>query len=274
MLLIFQTNIAMQSSTPAKSKPKAPKTTAKGAQPKVVPPRKEAAKQLSQSSKQGAKKIKKEKRVTVGWFIEAVKENIPNTVSQYISERGNVNIEMFDGSTPLLIAVNKQYKPICEMLLTAGADANAKHKDGTTALMLAAQKGYTEICKLLIDSGALLNEHNKNKRTALLCAAHTEANASLANKARVYEMLIDHKAQIHLKDSNGQTALQVAFHNGLHQELLKNRVKALLVSLRHLRDNKDEGARLLYRHFSVFLLPALKDNNLQEKAAAIGAFKG
>jgi len=56
------------------------------------------------------------------------------------------------------------------MLITAGADIDAKTNNGNSALTLAAFKGNLECVKALIAAGANVNSMINNGNTALVCA--------------------------------------------------------------------------------------------------------
>lgn len=60
-----------------------------------------------------------------------------------INERDN------EGSTALILAVNKRYKDIVEMLIKRNADLNLTNNNGWTALALATLLGYKEIEEIL-----------------------------------------------------------------------------------------------------------------------------
>jgi len=84
-----------------------------------------------------------------------------------ITAGADVNAKITGGYTALMLASQKGYLEIVKLLITAGADVNAKITGGYTALMLASQKGYLEIVKVLIAARADVNAKDKNGATAL-----------------------------------------------------------------------------------------------------------
>ncbi|KAJ5107689.1 hypothetical protein N7456_004364 [Penicillium angulare] len=58
------------------------------------------------------------------------------------------------GKTPLMWACMSGHLDVCRLLLTHGADANAKEKDGRSPLFWAAKHAQPDIFKLLLDHGA------------------------------------------------------------------------------------------------------------------------
>jgi ankyrin repeat protein len=79
----------------------------------------------------------------------------PDVVRLLLTVEGvDLNLENFDGWTPLRSATDFCHPEIVQMLITAGADPNI-HTDGTaTALYQAAESGNVEILQMLLDAGA------------------------------------------------------------------------------------------------------------------------
>ena len=75
-----------------------------------------------------------------------------------ISEGADVNARRTDGGTPLMIAAGNSSTPeIVQLLLEKGAEVNVRDTDGKTPLMFAARNTNgksAEIKQLLIDAGA------------------------------------------------------------------------------------------------------------------------
>jgi ankyrin repeat protein len=68
------------------------------------------------------------------------------------------------GITPLHYAHTKE---IAELLITKGADVNAKDDDGHTPLPQAAIDGHKEIAELLIAAGADVNAKDDDSKPPL-----------------------------------------------------------------------------------------------------------
>ena len=90
----------------------------------------------------------------------------------------DVNMKDKVGHTPLHNAATKE---IAELLITNGADINAKINDGSSPLIAAAMKGRKEVVELLIAKGADVNARSESVlgegKTALDWAvqqSHTE----------------------------------------------------------------------------------------------------
>ena len=68
-------------------------------------------------------------------------------------------------TTPLILA-SLENPPLCEALISAGADVRAKDSRGFTALHYAAH-GNHELCRLLVGAGADVNARNNEGETPL-----------------------------------------------------------------------------------------------------------
>jgi hypothetical protein len=90
-----------------------------------------------------------------------------------------------------------------KLLLTKGADVNAKDSEGKTPLMNAAYYGKKEIAKFLLENGANVNARYVDGCTALIWAAGE-------GEAEVLEILLKHGADVHAAERNGYTALMIA----------------------------------------------------------------
>jgi len=102
--------------------------------------------------------------------------------------------------SPLICAVVTNSMEAAKLLISKGADVNAKNKDGLTALIWAACTNSLNVAKLLISKGADVNAKDKNGLTALIWAAGT-------NSLDVAKLLIEKGADVNAKDEDGRTAL-------------------------------------------------------------------
>src|SRR5690606_12498915 len=100
------------------------------------------------------------------------------------------------GSRPLLEAAVIGNERVVEMLLTAGADANARGADGETPLMLVARSGQVAAARLLLEHGADVNARETwRNQSAVIWAAAQSQPAMLA-------LLLEHGA-----DPNARSAI-------------------------------------------------------------------
>ena len=101
-----------------------------------------------------------------GPLIQAAKDGSTSDVRRELANGADVNAHGEDGLTALHYAASYGPKKIFELLITKGADVNAKAYGGTP-LHLAAIRGHKEIAELLIDNGADVNAQDVASRTPL-----------------------------------------------------------------------------------------------------------
>ena len=125
-------------------------------------------------------------------------------------ESGATNLDdyytnLFSGEslTPLMITVKFNNPEIAKILLSAGADINAKNQWGDTALMAAANFKQVFMAKFLVESGADVNATKPNKTTALMIAARK-------GDVEMVDFLLDSGADVNIGLGTGDTALSLA----------------------------------------------------------------
>lgn len=106
-------------------------------------------------------------------FLKALEDGDQQCVDLFV--RAGINIHTNDarGSPPIIMALKKGYTIIAHILLTAGADPNARDSTGLTPLLLAWGKttqGYQSIAEKLIQMGADVNARDRLGWTPLLLA--------------------------------------------------------------------------------------------------------
>jgi ankyrin repeat protein len=135
-------------------------------------------------------------------LIDAVKAGNRTAVTELLKERGRVNIAEPDGTTALHWAVRGNDVGVAQQLLRAGADAKAANRYGVQPLMLAAVNGSAELIDLLLEAGADANASLPNGgETVLMTAARTGQPGAV-------KVLLAHGAQVNAHESEyGETAL-------------------------------------------------------------------
>ncbi|CAB4032244.1 ankyrin repeat [Paramuricea clavata] len=125
-----------------------------------------------------------------------------------------------------------------EDCLKHGANPSNRGGAGVTALMLTCKKlndlfedspAAEQVMSLLLDHGAEVNQQDFYGRTALHYAFESgDDTEGLAGKQRAIEILIQHNADIYLKDSSGLSAFDMAKREG-HESWLRTDEASLTV---------------------------------------------
>src|ERR1700730_5795870 len=90
------------------------------------------------------------------------------TVALLVSFGADVNAKHAEaGSTPLHYAIITNHVKIAEMLIAKGADVRARYKGASTALHLAANRGSVLMLQLLLAHGAEVNARDADGAAAL-----------------------------------------------------------------------------------------------------------
>jgi len=158
--------------------------------------------------------------------------------------------------TALMYAVKRNCVPLCAMLLTGQADANAMDSSGWSALSLACWNGKNTVVSVLLRSKAETNARATKgiMYTPLMAAAR-------CGHSNVVAQLLMARADASLTTSFGETALSLAMH-GEHGEachLLGSACQGVDwhgSSLRH--DRRSLGSRQAQRVFE-HLVSAIHD---------------
>ena len=123
--------------------------------------------------------------------------------------------------TPLMLAIYRDHPELVQLLLTRGADANARNGSGQTPLIMAAAGGQLEIVSLLLARGAELDAADEIGNSALMWAAfwgHQEVAAAL----------LEAGASPERRNQEDNTALLLAALSGASQ-----RTRQLVAARRH-----------------------------------------
>lgn len=86
--------------------------------------------------------------------FEAVEKGRTDLVKLQLEAGMDVNVDLFDGNTPLHIAAGSDQREVARLLIRAGADVNAHNRRGTPVIGFAIVRQHHEMVKLLAEAGA------------------------------------------------------------------------------------------------------------------------
>jgi ankyrin repeat protein len=168
--------------------------------------------------------------------FDSRKEDVAECIRLLIDAGADVNATMdsyYEHSglqmTPLHLAVQRKEdlfggswgsmdeseETLAEILLSVGADPNAKSKRGNTPLHLANTE-KPGVVELLIQHGADVNAANARGRTPLLEMINRlphDSSERLKPNIKVLEMLLDCGADVNVTDDNGGTVFHYILHS-------------------------------------------------------------
>ena len=122
-------------------------------------------------------------------FFKELKGNPPDLENiQVFLDSGLVDVHTKGGEygwTPLHYAAVRNSLAVAQLLISSGAEVNAKDNDDDTPLHYAAVRNSLEVAELLISSGAEVNAKNDWGRTPL-------HRAAINGYQEMQELLISH----------------------------------------------------------------------------------
>ncbi len=147
-------------------------------------------------------------------LVDAVKKGDRVAVRALLAERVDVNAAEVDGTTPLHWAAHGNDVEIAELLIRAGANAEAANRYDVRPLSLACVNGNAAMVEMLLQAGADPNTVLAEGETALMTAARTGI-------VEAVEALLAHGADANAKETwRGQTALMWAAAEG-HSDVVR-----------------------------------------------------
>ena len=125
--------------------------------------------------------------------------------------------DMANGYTPLDLAMfASRRKEMVQLLLSKGADVNARAASGTTPLFWAVMRDQKEEVSVLLDHGANVNIPDAYGDTILDCALHLQYGS-------LVQLLVDKGADVNAMDQSQRRPLTYALQMDDHRwaDLLK-----------------------------------------------------
>ncbi|XP_022241901.1 transient receptor potential cation channel subfamily A member 1 homolog isoform X2 [Limulus polyphemus] len=148
----------------------------------------------------------------------AAKDGRTNIVRAIVAEdKTLVNDEDESSNTPLHISAIAGHDKVIKLLLSAGANVEARNCYMWTPLDCAASSGWVKTTKILLKAGCPVDPMDKTKTTPLHLAAEK-------GHAEVVKLLLSWGANIAQKDNNGNNCLDLAIdhrHSNVAQTILE-----------------------------------------------------
>jgi tetratricopeptide (TPR) repeat protein/ankyrin repeat protein len=150
----------------------------------------------------------------------------PEEVQEAIKNGSNINCQDDElGWTPLMSGMlNESVQEIATLLVAAGANVNMTSWSGINALMLAAESSESSLVKYLLDNGAIEHINDTESEygyTPLIWAAKNNDT----NGGEVIQVLIDHGADVNIKDKNGFTAILYAAMLNRNEDVIRTLIQ-------------------------------------------------
>lgn len=139
--------------------------------------------------------------------IVQAKDRDYSLIEKTLQSGQNANQSIFDGSSMLHIAAWQNDEKLFRLGLQYGGSVSNTNKNGETVLHWAAYSNNPNIINLCLSDKnflKIINKQNKAGRTPL------HFNALKSGNLDVAKVLISNKADLNIKDNNGQTPLHYA----------------------------------------------------------------
>ena len=147
---------------------------------------------------------------------QAVRNNCPTLVEILISSGADLEAKDNSGETPLHSAAERNHLELAELLISSGAEVNVKRNDGSMPLHDAAANDSLAVAELLISSGAEVNVKDNSGWTPLHWAAYN-------NSLEIAQLLISSGADLEAKDNYGRTPYNCSDKRTKVSKLLKSK---------------------------------------------------
>eukprot|EP00762_Andalucia_godoyi_P006559 ANDGO_05033.mRNA.1 Ankyrin repeat and KH domain-containing protein mask len=140
-------------------------------------------------------------------FRMALQNNDIAQVQACIASGMSVETQFDFGKTPLMIAAERGYSAIVELLVVHGAKVLSSDEAMKFPIMHAAEHGHLDIVKFLAKNGAALDIHNFRGHSALTLSI-------IHNHLNIVRWLLDAGADVNSPNDGGFTPLMMAAEKG------------------------------------------------------------
>lgn len=179
-------------------------------------------------------------------LIKAAENRDTESIENLLKEGADINTRDSNGRTPTMIATYNNDTQSASVLINAGADVNIQDNIKNNPFLYAGAEGYIEILRLTIKAGADSTLTNRYGGTALIPASEhgyidvieelltkTDINVNHINnlgwtallesivlndgdkqQQQTVRLLIEHGADVNIRDKNGVSPLEHARRKG------------------------------------------------------------
>ncbi len=140
------------------------------------------------------------------------------TAQVLLAAKANINLQDNEGWSPLLKLLDQwaDQPKLLDLLIARGANLNAQLKDGSTGLMIAARLGKEDRIPVLLAHGANPNLKDAHGQTALMVTLTSKWDEQ---SPHIAEVLLARGADINAKDTAGHTAADLAASAGFPERV-------------------------------------------------------
>jgi len=126
----------------------------------------------------------------------AVQNGSQEIIELLISQGADINAKDGEGNTPLITAIALKKTDTARFLLSKGADVRIKNAQEMAPLILALRYGLSELVEPILDSGQDINERFEGNMSILLMA-------TLSGNKEAIELLVDRGADVNAAAQEG-----------------------------------------------------------------------
>ncbi|XP_046567997.1 ankyrin repeat and KH domain-containing protein mask-like [Haliotis rubra] len=126
----------------------------------------------------------------------------------------DINSRANDNKTPVMVAGRRGHKDVVELFVKRGANLSLTDRSKSNILHYACAGGHVEVTKYILSQNTVdINSRRNDNRTPVMIAGRW-------GHRDVVELLVDHRANLSLRDVHGYNILHLGSH-GEHVEVLK-----------------------------------------------------
>ncbi len=169
-------------------------------------------------------------------FFEYIQGRKLQEILNELSQLKSLDFENEEGQSPLIVAIDKKFDTIADLLLSCGANPNHKDHKGRTPIMYASFHSMFDLVKTITTCGGRIDDADND--------GHTVMHYALWGKTKtVSEFLLDIGADPRVKGEDGLTPLQLAI-DSKNKNLVEMLLKRSVDLATELKD-PEEAPRLL-----------------------------